>query len=156
MATVYLREGSWTDSSGTEVGSEYSEERRSLRLNQVFHPPTRLHSRSGLSMELDDSTWQLEQHALDRCLIGFVADVRRFGSYLMQMYVNDLWHLGGSVHVYSRNKNHYVFLFESAGDMHRIVDNGPYAIQGALLIVDYWKPDLILDRLLFDKMMIWV
>ncbi|KAI8004367.1 Uncharacterized protein LOK49_LG08G00945 [Camellia lanceoleosa] len=72
------------------------------------------------------------------------------------MYVNDLWHLEGSVHVYGRSKNHYVFLFERAGDMHRIIDNGPYAIQGALLIVDYWKPDLILDRLLFDKMMIWV
>ncbi|KAI8012263.1 hypothetical protein LOK49_LG06G02419 [Camellia lanceoleosa] len=107
-------------------------------------------------MELDDSTWQLEQHELARCLIGFVTDVRRFGSYLMQMHVNELWHLEGSVHVYGRSKNHFVFLFEQVGDMHRSVDNGPYAIQGALLIIDYWKPDLILDRLLFDKMMVWV
>ncbi|KAI8023918.1 hypothetical protein LOK49_LG03G00614 [Camellia lanceoleosa] len=156
MATVYLREGGWTDSSGAEVGSEYSEERRSFRTTQVFHPPSRHHFRSGLSMELDDSTWQLEQHELERCLIGYVADVRRFGSYLMQMHVNDLWHLEGSVHVYDRSKNHYVFLFERVGDMHRIVDNGPCAIQGALLIVDYWKPDLVLDRLIFNKMMIWV
>ncbi|KAI8024193.1 hypothetical protein LOK49_LG03G03291 [Camellia lanceoleosa] len=156
MATVYLREGGWTDSSGTEVGSEYSEERQSLRLNQVFYPPSLHHFRSGLSMELDYSTWQLEQHGLAQCLIGYVADVRRFGSYLMQMHVNDLWHLEGSVHVYCRSKNHYVFLFERVGDMHRIVDNGPYAIQRALLIVDYWKPDLVLDRLIFDKMLVWV
>ncbi|KAI7983960.1 hypothetical protein LOK49_LG15G00962 [Camellia lanceoleosa] len=156
MATVYLRKDGWTDSSGIEVGSEYSEERRSLRPNQVFHPPSHHHFRSGLSMELDDSTWQLEQHELARCLIGYVADVRRFGSYLMQMHVNDLWHLEGSVPVYGRSKNHYVFLFERVGDMHRIVDNGPYAIQGALLIVDYWKPDLVLDRLIFDKMLVWV
>ncbi|KAI8003099.1 hypothetical protein LOK49_LG08G00486 [Camellia lanceoleosa] len=47
MTTSYLREGGWTDSSGTEVGSEYSEERWSLQPHQV---------RSGLSMELDDST----------------------------------------------------------------------------------------------------
>ncbi|KAI8003805.1 hypothetical protein LOK49_LG08G00095 [Camellia lanceoleosa] len=40
--------------------------------------------------------------------------------------------------------------------MHRIVDNGPYAIQGALLIVDYWKPELVFDRLIFDKMLVWV
>ncbi|KAI7998068.1 Uncharacterized protein LOK49_LG10G02488 [Camellia lanceoleosa] len=72
------------------------------------------------------------------------------------MHVNDLWHLEGSVHVYGRSKNHYVFLFERVGDMHRIVDNGPYAIQGVLLIVDYWKPDWVLDRLIFDKMMVWV
>ncbi|KAI8027959.1 Uncharacterized protein LOK49_LG02G03555 [Camellia lanceoleosa] len=156
MATIYLCEGGWTDSSGTDVGSEYSEERRSLRPNQVFHPPSLHHFRSGLSMELEDSTWQLEQHELERCLIGYVADVRRFGSYLMQMHVNDLWNLEGSVHVYGRSKNHHVFLFECIRDMHRIVDNGPYAIQGALLIVDYWKPDLVLDRLIFDKMMVWV
>ncbi|KAI7996137.1 hypothetical protein LOK49_LG10G02396 [Camellia lanceoleosa] len=60
------------------------------------------------------------------------------------------------MHVSGRSKNHYVFLFEWAGDMYRIVDNGPYAIQGALIIVDYWKPDLVLDRLIFDKMMVWV
>ncbi|GMQ06130.1 hypothetical protein CsSME_00050837 [Camellia sinensis var. sinensis] len=156
MATVYLREGGWTDSSGTDIGSEYSEERRNLRPNQVFHPPLHHHFRSGLSMDLDDSTWQLEHHELSRCLIGYVADVRRFGSYLMQMHVNDLWHLEGSVYVYGRSKNHYVFLFERVGDMHRIVDNGPYAIQGALLIVDYWKPDLVLDGLIFDKILVWV
>ncbi|KAI8031189.1 hypothetical protein LOK49_LG01G01379 [Camellia lanceoleosa] len=107
-------------------------------------------------MELDDSTWQLEHYELERCLIGYVADVRRFGSYLMQMHVNDLWHLEGAVHVYGRSKNFFVFLFERVGDMHRIVDNGPYAIQGALLVVDYWKPELVLDRLIFDKMLVWV
>ncbi|KAI8025733.1 hypothetical protein LOK49_LG02G00335 [Camellia lanceoleosa] len=99
MATTYLHEGDWTDSSGTEVGSEFSEGRRSLRPNQVFHPPSYHHFRSGLSMELEDSTWQLEQHELERCLIGYVADVRRFVSYIVQMHVNDLWNLEGSVHV---------------------------------------------------------
>ncbi|KAI7999827.1 hypothetical protein LOK49_LG09G00530 [Camellia lanceoleosa] len=107
-------------------------------------------------MEFDDSTWQLEQHKLERCLIGYVADVRHFGSYLMQMHVNDLWHLEGFVYIYGRNKNHYVFLFERVGDMHRIINNGPYAIQGALLIVDYWQQDLVLDRLVFNKLMVWV
>ncbi|CAL5420923.1 unnamed protein product [Camellia sinensis] len=148
--------GGWTDSSGTEVGSEYSEGRRNLRPHQVFHPPSQHQFRRGLSMELADSSWQLEQYELDRCLIGYVADVRRFGSYLMQMHVNELWNLEGAVHVYGRSKNHYVFLFEHLSDMHRIAENGPYALQGALLIVDYWKPDLILDRLIFDKMMVWV
>ncbi|KAI8026929.1 Uncharacterized protein LOK49_LG02G02300 [Camellia lanceoleosa] len=156
MASIYLREGGWTDSSGSEVGSEYSEERRSLRSNQVFHPPSLHHFRSGLPMELDESTWQLEQYELERCLIGYVADVRRFGFYLMQMHVNDLWHLEGAVHVYGRSKNYFVFLFERVGDMHRIFDNGPYAIQGALLIVDYWKPELVLNQLIFDKMLVWV
>ncbi|KAI8024394.1 Uncharacterized protein LOK49_LG03G03155 [Camellia lanceoleosa] len=107
-------------------------------------------------MELDDSTWQLEQHELERCLIGYLLDVHRFGFYIMQLHVNDLWNLEGSVHVYARSKNHFVFLFERIGDMHRIVDNGSYVIQGALLIVDCWKPNLVLDRLIFDKMMVWV
>ncbi|XP_028120845.1 uncharacterized protein LOC114318182 [Camellia sinensis] len=156
MTTSYLREGGPTDSSGAEVGSEYSEERQNLQPHQVFHPPSQHHFRRGLSMELADSTWQLEQYELDRCLIGYVADVRRFGSYLMQMHVNELWNLEGAVHVYGRSKNHYVFLFEHLSDMHRIAENGPYALQGALIIVDYWKPDLILDRLIFDKMMVWV
>ncbi|KAI8025792.1 Uncharacterized protein LOK49_LG02G00819 [Camellia lanceoleosa] len=156
MTTSYLHEDGWTDSSGTEVGCEFSEERWSLRPHQVFHPPSNHHFRSGLSMELADSTWQLEQHELECCLIGYVADVHRFGSYLMQMHVNDLWNLEGAVHVYGRSKNHYVFLFEHIGDMHRIAENGSYALQGALLIVDYWKPNLVLDRLIFDKMTIWV
>ncbi|KAI8029237.1 hypothetical protein LOK49_LG01G00590 [Camellia lanceoleosa] len=156
MATTYLREDRWTNSSGTEVGSEYSKERRSLRPDQVFHPSSHHHFLSDLSMELDDSTWQLKQHELERCLIGYVVDVRRFGSYLMQIHVNDLWNLEGSVHVYGRSKNHFVFLFERMGDMDCVADNGPYALEWALLIVDYWKPDLVLDRLIFDKMMIWV
>ncbi|KAI8018418.1 hypothetical protein LOK49_LG04G02792 [Camellia lanceoleosa] len=39
--------------------------------------------------------------------------------------------------------------------MYQIAENGPYAIEGALLVVDYWKPDLVMENLVMDKMAIW-
>ncbi|KAI7982876.1 hypothetical protein LOK49_LG15G01722 [Camellia lanceoleosa] len=40
--------------------------------------------------------------------------------------------------------------------MHRVLAQGPYAIQGVLLIVEYWRPTLILDRLRVSQFAVWV
>ncbi|KAI8009335.1 hypothetical protein LOK49_LG06G01716 [Camellia lanceoleosa] len=40
--------------------------------------------------------------------------------------------------------------------MHRVASQGPYAVAGALFIVDYWRPSLVLDRLKIARFVVWV
>ncbi|XP_028120282.1 uncharacterized protein LOC114317732 [Camellia sinensis] len=74
----------------------------------------------------------------------------------MQSYLDDLWHLEGFMHVLGRSKKCYIFSFEHAHDLQCIVANGPYAVAGALLIVDYWRPGLVLEKFVIPRAGIWV
>ncbi|KAI7985227.1 hypothetical protein LOK49_LG14G01393 [Camellia lanceoleosa] len=156
MAFPLIRECGRVDSSGIEIGSEYSEERQNQRSSQAFVPPLGQHGRRGLYMDMEDSMWDLERRDLECCLIGYVPDVRHFVSYVMQLHINDTRNREGTLFVYGRSKKSFVFLFENEHDMHRITENGPYAIDEAFLVVDYWKPDMILENLVMEKMVVWV
>ncbi|KAI7995471.1 hypothetical protein LOK49_LG11G00655 [Camellia lanceoleosa] len=75
---------------------------------------------------------------------------------LINLHINDIWNLERVVFVYGRSKDFFLFFFEHEQDMHRIAKNRPYAINGALLVVDYWKPDMIMEHLVIEKMVVWV
>ncbi|KAI7982726.1 Importin subunit alpha-4 [Camellia lanceoleosa] len=72
----------WIDSSRIEVGSEFSKEMRSLHPHQAFVPPLRHDDKCGLSVDMEDPTWNSERHEMERCLIGYVPNVH-FVSYVM-------------------------------------------------------------------------
>ncbi|KAI7995772.1 Uncharacterized protein LOK49_LG11G00670 [Camellia lanceoleosa] len=75
---------------------------------------------------------------------------------LCNLHINDIWNLERAVFVYGRSKDFFLFFFEHEQDMHRIAEKRPYAIDGALLVVDYWKPDMIMEHLVMEKMVVWV
>ncbi|KAI8008579.1 hypothetical protein LOK49_LG07G03196 [Camellia lanceoleosa] len=62
----------------------------------------------------------------------------------------------GGVDVVGRNGNYDIFRCAYEETMHRVVAQGPYAVQGAFLIVDYWQTNLILDRMRVVRFAVWV
>ncbi|KAI7993800.1 Uncharacterized protein LOK49_LG11G02620 [Camellia lanceoleosa] len=152
----FAREGSWTDSSDTGVGSEFSEERRSAFYPHEYTPLPSHHPRSGVSLELAEDIWGVGHSLYQNCLVGSVHDIREFNVYLVQSFLDDLWQLAGFMHVIGRSKNVYILSFEHADDLHRVVANGPYAVAGAFFTVDHWRPQLVLEQLVISQAAIWV
>ncbi|THF97016.1 hypothetical protein TEA_001696 [Camellia sinensis var. sinensis] len=57
------------------------------------------------------------------------------------------WRALSGVEVAGHRGNFYIFRFASEADMHRVVAQGPYAVAGALLIIEYGRPNLVLEHL---------
>ncbi|CAL5361495.1 unnamed protein product [Camellia sinensis] len=152
----FAREGSWTDSSDTGVGSEFSEERRSAFSPHAYIPLSSHHPRCGVSMEMDEDIWGVGRSLYQNCLVWSVHDIREFNVFLMQSFLDDLWQLDGFMHVIGRSKNVYMLSFEHADNLQRVVANGPYAVAGAFFTVDYWRSQLVLEKLVISQAAIWV
>ncbi|KAI8017637.1 Uncharacterized protein LOK49_LG04G03106 [Camellia lanceoleosa] len=152
----FAREGSWTDSSDTGVGSEFSEERRSAFSPTEYIPLSSHHPRCGVSLEMDEDIWSVGRSLFQNCLVGCVHDIREFNVYLMQSYLDDLWQLDGFMHVVGRSKNVYILSFEHDDDLQWVVVNGLYAVAGAFFTVEYWRSQLVPEKLVISQAAIWV
>ncbi|KAI7991677.1 hypothetical protein LOK49_LG12G01404 [Camellia lanceoleosa] len=133
----HIREGGWIDSSDTKFGSEYSEERRDLPHPTFFRKEQQFQQWRGLRMTLSSAVWAMGNHRYCFCLVGYLLDRHQFVTYLTQHFIDKTWRAIGDIEVVGTNVNYYIFRFAREEDMHRVVSQGPYAIQGALLIVEY-------------------
>mgnify|MGYP003702868667 CR=1 FL=1 len=60
------------------------------------------------------------------------------------------------MHVLGQSKICYIFSFEHAHDLQLLIAYGPCAVARALLIVDYWRPGLLLEKFVIPCARIWV
>lgn len=55
-----------------------------------------------------------------------------------------------------RDSYFYIFHFEYLEDLQHICNEGPWAVDGALLLLEKWRPNLVLGNLQVNYVSIWV
>lgn len=74
----------------------------------------------------------------------------------MQHVLNNAWRIKGEVSVVGRDSYFYIFHFEFLEDLHYTCNEGPWAVDGALLTLERWRPNLVLGNLQVNYVSIWV
>lgn len=74
----------------------------------------------------------------------------------MHEIIQKAWKLQGSVRVRGKARANYVYEFDNVEDMQFLVDEGPWAIQNKLLVMEFWTPNLVLSEHTVTKCPLWV
>ncbi|CAI9106192.1 OLC1v1005277C1 [Oldenlandia corymbosa var. corymbosa] len=138
-------------------GLIFSEEDHGFRLGvdadarSIPRPHLRTHN-----MQITDQATSLSWDNLHYSLLGYLIDDKEVDDKAMQNYMTANWSVYTRVLHYDRN--FFVIKFASRSELPMILDNGPYAIEGGLLILRccYDDEDLVLDGIKIDKLSIWV
>ena len=113
-------------------------------------------SRRGPIVELDQQILHENKHRWSRCLIGYLLDERSFSVICMQTILRQAWQLRREFQVVGRRGQFYIVQFESEEDRKYIYANGPWAVQGPLLVFVHWQPNIVLREFHITSMSIWV
>ncbi|XWS53970.1 hypothetical protein CRYUN_Cryun10bG0046700 [Craigia yunnanensis] len=73
----------------------------------------------------------------------------------MQRLVNKAWRLREGISVVGRDDNNYIFHFNNSNDHRFMLLNGPWSIDGALLIFELWQPNIQLRFYTINNTLIW-
>lgn len=79
------------------------------------------------------------------CAIGFILDYRKFSVQHLQHIVSHAWRIRGTVFVLGRDSYFYIFHFEFLEDLVHICNEGPWAVDGALLVLKRWRLNRVLS-----------
>ncbi|XWS33210.1 hypothetical protein CRYUN_Cryun22dG0061200 [Craigia yunnanensis] len=136
----HLRECNWTDSGD----SNHSSDEKSHPLNNfgIFPPPIpKLRAKRGPIIPFHFEEQESSRMFLQQCLIGSILDLRRFSVETMQRLINRAWQLREGITIIGRDGNNYIFHFNNPNDRRFMLLNGPWSINGALLIFEIWQPN---------------
>ncbi|GAA0172325.1 hypothetical protein LIER_26173 [Lithospermum erythrorhizon] len=103
-------------------------------------PPVPL-GRKGLVIQVDNDQAMNTRMQLNRTLIGIIRDAGFFSAKRVQIYVDRCWLVRGVVNV-ERRGFLYFFHFTIEEDLDDVVLRSPLNINGALLVLQYWTPNL--------------
>ncbi|CAI9094931.1 OLC1v1030763C1 [Oldenlandia corymbosa var. corymbosa] len=107
-------------------------------------------------MQLTNFHTQLSRDNLRLSLLGYLIEDFEVDDRVMQDYMVANWPV--TVRVLHYDRNFFILKFMNRAEMMAILDNGPYAVNGGLLILHrcYDHEDLVLDSIKIEKMSIWV
>ena len=151
----YWREGSWTDSEESKSASK--EEANPSNIFGMFPAPqARPRAKWGPIIPMD--TEELEHPCLfwKNCFIAILMNIRRFFVRTVQQIINRAWRLRDRVIVVGRANNNYVIQFNNVHDLNFMWQHGPWSLDGALMAMDIWRPNLILSEVYLPLIPIWV
>lgn len=55
-----------------------------------------------------------------------------------------------------RDSSFYLLHFESLDDLNRVCEEGPWSVDGALFILEKWRPNLVINKLEVNFISVWV
>ncbi|KAF7821111.1 Pyruvate carboxyltransferase [Senna tora] len=148
------REIGWIDPSDSDVSGEMEEIRNPN--NIIKRPPPSPRPTRAPLVYANQEDLNANRQFWGNCLIVVLVDERPFKVQRLQSIINSFWLLCGSVRVIGGDHNQFVLNFEFPEDMAHILSEGPWSIQGALLVVFPWEPNLVLGRVLLTEISIWV
>ncbi|KAF7839239.1 Pyruvate carboxyltransferase [Senna tora] len=148
------REIGWDDSSDSDEGEDIEEMQESLAFQNI--PPVEPQPANAPIVSLEPEFLHLNRRFWEKCLIGLLIDSRKFKVSRMQSIIDHFWFLRGPVRVVGRVKRFYVIHFEIDADRQQILNEGPWAMQGGLLSMFPWEPNLALSHLLVTEVAVWV
>ena len=138
------KEIGWNDSSDSEawqdvedMGDTQNHNNDDILTNTIF--------RRGLVIQLDSVSLERNRVLWRQCLLVYLLDKRYFSVRRMQSILNSAWRPRGSIRIVGRQGNYYIIHFEYPTDQEYILREGPWSVDGALLVVEQWTPNLALN-----------
>ncbi|KAF7826736.1 Endonuclease/exonuclease/phosphatase [Senna tora] len=129
------REIDWLDSSDFDEGEDMEQVQENLAY-QNFPPP--------------------DSRPAHAPIVSLNHPFRKFKVSRLQSIIDHYWYLRGPVRVVGRVKRYYVIHFDMEEDRQHILNEGPWAMQGGLLTMFPWEPNLVLSNLLVTEVAVWV
>ena len=149
------REYGWTESSGSDISvGPFTE--ASDASSQTSDENETPFARHGPVLEADMDNLNMQRDLWSHCTIGFLLDYRKFSVQHLQQVINSAWRIRGVVSVVGRDSFFYLIHFELLEDLNHFCSEGPWAVDGALLILEKWRPNLVLNRLQLNYVSLWV
>ena len=90
------------------------------------------------------------------CIIVFLLDYRKFSVSRLQHLINFAWRIRRAISIVGRELYFYIFYFEFLEDLMHIYTEGPWEVDGALLVLERWRPNLVIRNLQLKFILIWV
>lgn len=88
--------------------------------------------------------------------MGFILDYRKFSVHYLQQVINYAWRVKGAVKIVGQDSFFNLIYFDRMDDLEHMCKEGPWAVDGALLVLEKWRLDLALYRLHLNYVSIWV
>lgn len=152
---VNIREYGWTQSSNSDVSAKlFAEEVESeYRSNEEDKVPF---ARHGPIVEANPEELANQREFWNSCAIGFILDYRKFSISHLQHILNAAWRLRGSVTIVGRDFYFYLLHFDLIEDLNDVCTDSPWAVDGALFVMERWRSNLVLERLQLNFVSLWV
>ena len=140
------REYGWTESSGSDisVGPFTEDSDASSQTSDEFES---LFARHGPVLEADTENLNMQRDFWSHCAIGFLLDYRKFSAHHLQQIIKSARKIRGVVSVIGRDSFFYFIHFEILEDLNHFCAEGPWSVDGACLMLEKWRPNLVLSQL---------
>lgn len=153
--THFSREVSWPDSephnNSYTLNSSSASDSDSTDGDPDFVIP-----RQGPRLFFDEEFTAMQRINWQSTLVGALIDKKPIPSTHMHELIQKAWSLQGAVQVRGKAGPNYIFEFTNAEDMQFMIDEGPWAVQNKLLVLDYWTPNLILQEHRVTECPLWI
>uniref|UniRef100_A0A7N2R8K9 CCHC-type domain-containing protein n=1 Tax=Quercus lobata TaxID=97700 RepID=A0A7N2R8K9_QUELO len=144
------REIGWSDSSDSEAWIDDEE----MGVHNV-HENNSIRRR-GPVIQLDRESLEHNRVFWRQCIVGFLLDRRCFSVRRMQSILAAAWRLRGGIRIVGRQGNFYIIHCEYPSDQEYILQEGPWSVDGTLLVVERWTPNLTLSQTHLTSATLWV
>jgi hypothetical protein len=154
---VQEREFGWTDSS--ESGQSAEEYDGDLDMDDSSNDEMDLHAplaRHGPVLRANPTDVIIQREYWSNCAIAYLLDYRKFSVRHLQHIIDTAWRVRGNVTMVGRDSYYYILHFDVPDDLVYICDEGPWAVEGALLILERWRANLVLHGLQLNFVSLWV
>ena len=131
------REFGWIKSSDSAAGEE--EYDGDLDMDDSSNSELDLHAplaRLGPTIRANHEDLAMQREYWNMCAIVFLLDYRKFLVNHLQNLIDATWHIRGRVTVIGRDSYYFILHFEILDDMLYICGEGPWAVDGALLVME--------------------
>ena len=152
---VYIGDPFTSKSSGSEVSSGPFIEKSDLDSlgSEVNDAPF---ARHGPILEADPENVDMQRGFWRHCAFGFILDYRKFSIAYLQQLINSAWRLKGVATVVGRDLFFYLIHFEKSEHLEDMCAEGLWVVDGALLVLEKLRPNLVVNSLHLNYVSIWV
>jgi|UniRef100_A0A2N9IY28 hypothetical protein len=147
----------WTESSESDFSVE--EYDGDLDMADSSDDELNLHApiaRHGPIIRANPQDLVLQREYWSMCAIAFLLDYRRFSIPHLQHLINSTWHIRGNVTVVGRDSHYYILHFDVLDDLLYACGEGPWALDGALLVLERWRYNLVINGLQLNFVSLWI
>ena len=154
---IQEREFGWIDSSESDQSEEVYD--GDLDMEESFDEDLDLHAplaRHGPIIIANPLDLVIQREYWHLCPIAFLLDYRKFSVAYLQHTINNAWRIRGNVNVVGRDSHYFILHFDVLDDLLDICGEGPWAVDGALLVMERWRPNLVIHGLQLNYVSLWV
>ncbi|OMP12825.1 hypothetical protein COLO4_02718 [Corchorus olitorius] len=92
----------------------------------------------------------------ERCIVGFLLDIKRFSIETILKWVNKEWRPLGEITVIGRDDNKYLIYFSNEVDRKVALEQTSWSYHGALFATRKWNPNVPLKEIVLDRIELWL